>query len=374
MSPAHTNKFEDFPSSHDGSHTSRSTPVGEDDIESEDEEQLIKDGNDQVLRSFDTRKKSQDYSRTHAPSRDKKAPEMNLDIVDWGAGFSAAAHRSPGSVTGRKTPGTGTRGKLSGGLPGTNSNIAPPLTESEKLRIQERRSSRNLGVGDEGQEDLNDTSHDSPGKYRNRRHSFRGLSGSNHGGEVGQEGQEELNDASSSPRKSPYRNRRHSLKKTLSGGLSSSNHSNNGDRSRRPSLGKGSDHGLGKGSGHRPLKGRTGSLSNGTTTRVRPTRRDGGARTSPQRRKSDSAMKEKKAGGSLSRSLRKSTHRSTSPSVRIRAKAATVLGDATRTKTPTRNGSTGRRQRSQRQADGSSRALKVADDGVIAAKKQGIKW
>ena len=158
-----------------------------------------------------------------------------------------------------------------------------------------------------------------------------------------------MNDTTSSPKK--YKNRRHSFKGT---GLSTSLHGTDNAQvsSRRPSL-------TSKGS----------SLSKGGNGRVRPTTR----RKSPMRRKSDSAMKDQR-----SRGLRASNHRSSSPSSRIRAAASTIhmegAGGTTTKRTPQRNGSTGRKQRSQRDANGSNRALKVADDGVIASKSTAIKW
>ena len=53
---------------------------------------MIQDGNAQILRSFEARKKSGDYARSQT-SRNKKHPELNMNQVDW-SGFPGAAHKA----------------------------------------------------------------------------------------------------------------------------------------------------------------------------------------------------------------------------------------------------------------------------------------
>ncbi len=63
----------------------------------QDEEQLIHDGNAQVLKNIEARKKKGDYSRSQT-SRNTKEPSLNMNSVDW-SGFPGAAHKKNPSPT-----------------------------------------------------------------------------------------------------------------------------------------------------------------------------------------------------------------------------------------------------------------------------------
>ena len=294
MGPA--SKFEEFTPGFDkdmfgdGDGPTETDPAPEE--ESEDEEQLLKDGNDQVLKNFETQRKSQDYSRSQA-SRDKKAPEISMDFVDW-SGFPGAAHTSPAV--------TGMRKSRSDRLSGTSSHDSGANTDSEKRTISrshQRKLAAAAGI-----------------KLKT-------------GGEEGD---------SSPPAKEPkkYRNRRHSFKGTLSNSL----------------------HGASNPPGSFARRASAGHLSGSTHAEKRQQRRGSG---------SAKGLRNQKA----------TTQEASSPSGRIRrpvnAAAASTRLEGGR-KPPQRNGSNGRRQRSQRTLSGTNGSLKVAGDGVIATKSSNIKW
>jgi hypothetical protein len=338
MGPA--SKFDEFPANFEDEFIgdgggSTSSPVSEEGSEDE-EEQLIKDGNDQVLKSFETRKKNQEYSRSQA-RREKKAPELSMDFVDW-SGFPGAAHTSPGIVATRKSR---SERRLGGS---TSNSASTPTNDSEQRPHTSRSHQRKLAAA-------------------------KGIVA-----KTGEEGQE----VSHPPKKEPpkYRNRRHSLKGSGSTGLSTSLHEGGAAASARAARRSSLNLNLSR-SNHRPTERRPQRRGSGSATAKRSQRATTTLEsTSPSgriRRPVNAAA----ASTMLERSQRATTPlKSTSPSGRIRrpvnAAAASTMLEGGR-KPPQRAGSNGRRQRSHR-LGATNGALKAPDAGVLASKTSAIKW
>jgi hypothetical protein len=139
--------------------------------ESDDEEQLLKDGNAQVLKNFERQKKTREYSRSQT-SRGTIVKGITMSYVDW-SGFPGAAH-SPANPSERKQR-QPRRSSLqnSGGSPSGGD-----LQRRAVLRSQRRSSAGGLATGVESSDpeapsEPKLTPSGEGRKYRNRRHAFK---------------------------------------------------------------------------------------------------------------------------------------------------------------------------------------------------------
>jgi hypothetical protein len=146
--------------------------------ESDDEEQLLKDGNAQVLKNFERQKKTREYSRSQT-SRGTKVKGITMSYVDW-SGFPGAAH-SPATASERKQR-QPRRSSLqnSGGSPSGGD-----LQRRAVLRSQRRSSAGGTATGVESSDpeapsEPKLTPSGEGRKYRNRRHAFKASVEKNH--------------------------------------------------------------------------------------------------------------------------------------------------------------------------------------------------
>jgi hypothetical protein len=101
------------------------------------ERNVIRDGNDVILKQFEMKMIKREYSRNQA-SRDKKksaAGAMTLEGVDW-SGFPGAAHASP---RGRETPSTGGERKSSCDRRGKSQHVSTSADVEEIILVSQRQ-------------------------------------------------------------------------------------------------------------------------------------------------------------------------------------------------------------------------------------------
>lgn len=139
-------------------------------IDDDEQKKLIKDGNDQVLKNIEARKKKGDYSRSQT-SRNMKEPSLNMSSVDW-SGFPGAAHTSHPSSGERKSERRSslqlTRGAEKGiqrriisgqGLDSsreTSRSLSPTMSPAGKNKFRSRRRITKVAVGLSGSNDSDD--------------------------------------------------------------------------------------------------------------------------------------------------------------------------------------------------------------------------
>lgn len=104
------------------------------------EVKMIQDGNAQVLRNFETRKKNRDYARSQT-SRSKKKPDLNMNQVDW-SGFPGAAHKASPAERNQK------RATRRSSLEHDGPGVAPGDLEEHKNNLHQAQ--RRLGASAHG--------------------------------------------------------------------------------------------------------------------------------------------------------------------------------------------------------------------------------
>jgi hypothetical protein len=130
----------------------------------DNEEQLIKDGNNQILKAVESKKKTREYSRSQT-SRDKTTSAMNMSFVDW-SGFPAAAHsNSPATTSERKDR----RASLS-----SAPNPARELERRATLRSQRKSQTKTTFAPEPMPAKSVSPPREDGQKYRSRRYSFKG--------------------------------------------------------------------------------------------------------------------------------------------------------------------------------------------------------
>jgi hypothetical protein len=145
------------------------SPEPLEDDSSDNSSQLIKNGNAVILKEFEAIKISRQYSNNQAKGSNKASvPALTLDGVDW-SGFSRAAHH-PAEGRPRSSKRLQTAGKDEI-LELTKGNNDGQMQEST-LRLVQRKLSLEVGGP---KTPASSSRRLSPGKYKSRRASFRGL-------------------------------------------------------------------------------------------------------------------------------------------------------------------------------------------------------
>ena len=132
--------------------------------DSNDAEQLIEDGNNQVLENFEARKVTREYSRTQT-SRGTKSKGITLSYVDW-SGFPGAAH-NPENTADAKNPDRKQRRSRRANLQKEKNGG----TERRSANLNRRSQRRLSGDGLVTPQTATQVKSLSPKIYRNRRHS-----------------------------------------------------------------------------------------------------------------------------------------------------------------------------------------------------------
>lgn len=299
-----------------------------------DEAKLIQDGNDQVLRNFEERRKSRDYARSQT-SRHSKAPALNMNLVDW-SGFPGAAHH-------QTTPPTGEDRKPIMRKSSIQLNSSTMIAGDIDRRTTGPRSQRRLSAG----AILSHTT-DSPPHPQS---------------------------PSISPKLSPngrkehkkYRNRRHGLKEVAP--ITSDRATPDTDRSRR----RGSLNRASTSSNHRAERRGSGSHHRSGRRSVRQQQQSGSSSSSRSKSRTRRPQTEaQKRSLSPNAPLISSAggNRSTSPNARSRrpvaaAASSTTLDLGKDTRKKGQRGNSGSRRRSTQ---------KVEPDGELIKKAKSLRW